>query len=117
MRFRERPPRGLTLLRSRKPVLDGLTIAFANPATLLFYAAFFPQFINPDHSIYQQMTVLSAIYVCMALAFDSACVLTVARLRLPAGSARLGAFADLGSAAVYLSLAAVTVLRFIEATG
>src|SRR5262245_16860690 len=31
--------------RCRKPILEGLTIAFANPAALLFLTAFFPQFI------------------------------------------------------------------------
>jgi threonine/homoserine/homoserine lactone efflux protein len=107
-----------TLSRRRKPILDGLTIVFANPAGLLFYAAFFPQFIDPDHSISEQMIVLSALYVCTALAFDSACVLTVARLRLPAGrSTQIGRFAELGSAVVYLSIAVITVLSFIEASG
>jgi threonine/homoserine/homoserine lactone efflux protein len=106
------------LSRCRKPLLDGLTIAFANPAALLFYAAFFPQFIDPDHSIPEQMIVLSALYVCTRLAFDSAWVLTVARLRLPAGwSRQIGRFAGLGSAVGYLSIAVITALRFIEASG
>ena len=56
------------LSRCRKPILDGLTIAFANPAALLFYTAFFPQFINPERSISEQMFVLSATYVCARLA-------------------------------------------------
>jgi threonine/homoserine/homoserine lactone efflux protein len=102
----------------RKPILDGLTIALANPAGIFFCAAFFPQFIDPDHSISEQMMVLSALYVCTRLAFDSACVLTVARLRLPAGwSTQVGRFAQLGSAVVYLLIAVITVLRLIEASG
>lgn len=106
------------LPRCRKPILDGLTIVFANPMALLFYAAFFPQFIDPDHPISGQMIVLSAIYVCTALAFDSACVLTVARLRLPSDwSARIGWFAKLGTAVVYSSIAAIAALRFVEASG
>ena len=47
----------------RKPLLDGLTIAFANPAALLFYTAFFPQFIDRNDSIAEQMIVLSALYL------------------------------------------------------
>jgi threonine/homoserine/homoserine lactone efflux protein len=106
------------LSRCRKPILDGLTIVFANPAALLFYAVFLPQFIDPEHSISEQMIVLSALYVCTALAFDSACVLTVARLRLPAGwSTQIGRFAELGSAVVYLLIAVIAVLSFIEASG
>jgi threonine/homoserine/homoserine lactone efflux protein len=101
--------------RCRKPILEGLTIAFANPAALLFCTAFFPQFINTDHSISEQMVVLSAIYVSTRLAFGSACVLAVARL--PAGWTRFGRFAELGSAAVYLSIAAITVLTFVDASG
>jgi threonine/homoserine/homoserine lactone efflux protein len=107
-----------TLSRCRQPILDGLTIVFANPSVLLFYAVFLPQFIDPDHSIAEQMIVLSALYVCTALAFDSACVLTVARLRLPAGwSTQFGRFAELGSAVAYLLIAVVTVLSFFEASG
>jgi threonine/homoserine/homoserine lactone efflux protein len=112
---RRRSSRQASSSRCRKPILEGLTIAFANPAALLFYTAFFPQFIDPDHSISEQMVVLSAAYVGVALVFDSACVLAVARL--PASWTPLGRFAEAGSAIVYLSIAVVTVLRFVEALG
>lgn len=114
LRFRDRPSRASNSPRTRMPILDGLTIASANPAALLFYAAFFPQFIDPDHSIFEQMIMLSAIYVCMALAFDSACVPAVAHVRRTTGHIRIGSFADLGSAAIYLSIAVVTVLKFAK---
>jgi threonine/homoserine/homoserine lactone efflux protein len=115
---RQRTSRKPNLSRCRKPILAGLTIAFTNPAVLLFYAAFFPQFTDPDHSISEQMLVLSALYVCTRLAFDSAWVLTVARLRLPVGwSAQVGRFAELVSAVVYVSISVITILRFIEVLG
>lgn len=38
LRFRDPPSRNPNLSRARRPVLDGLAIAFANPAALLFYA-------------------------------------------------------------------------------
>jgi threonine/homoserine/homoserine lactone efflux protein len=117
LRLRNRPSRCPNLSRARTPVLDGLAIAFASPAALLFYAAFFPQFIDPDHSISEQVVLLSAIYVCMRSVSASACVFTVARLRLPASCAQVGRFANLGSAAVYLSIAVITVLRLMEALG
>jgi threonine/homoserine/homoserine lactone efflux protein len=117
LRLRNRPSRRPNLSRARTPVLDGLTIAFASPAALLFYAAFFPQFMDPDHSISKQVVLLSAIYVCMRSVSASACVFTVARLRLPVGCAQVGRFANLGSAAVYLSIAIITVLRLTEALG
>lgn len=112
LRLRNRPSQ-YPDSRARAPVLDGLTIAFANPAALLFYAALFPQFINPDHSIAKQVVLLSAIYVCMRSVSASACVFTVARLRLLVGSSRVGRFANLGSAAVYLSIAGLTVIRLM----
>ena len=102
--------------RARTPVLDGLTIAFASPSALLFYVAFFPQFVDPDRSISRQMVLLSAMYVCMRSISASACVFTVAHLRLSAGRLEVGRFANLGSAAVYLSIAVVTVLRLTEAS-
>jgi threonine/homoserine/homoserine lactone efflux protein len=113
LRLRNRPPRCPNLSRARAPVLDGLMIALASPAALLFYAAFFPQFMDPDHSISKQMVLLSAMYVCMRSVSASACVFTVAHLRLPVGCAQVGRFANLGSAAVYLSIAIVTVVRLL----
>lgn len=93
----------------------GFLVALTNPKTWFFYAAFFPQFINPDHSSSKQLILLSAIYVCMRSVSASACVFTVARLRLPVGCAQVGRFANLGSAAVYFSIAVITVLRLMEA--
>ncbi|CCV07148.1 putative Lysine exporter protein (LYSE/YGGA) [Mesorhizobium metallidurans STM 2683] len=117
LHLRNRPSRCPNLSGARAPVLDGLMIAFASPAALLFYAAFFPQFIDPDHSISEQMVLLSATYVCMRSVSASACVFTVARLRLPVGCAQVGRFANLGSAAVYLMIAVITVLRLLETLG
>ena len=114
LRLRRRPSR---CPRARWPILDGLTIAFASPAALLFYAAFFPQFVDPDHSISEQVVLLSATYVCMRSVTASACVFTVARLRLSIGCAQVGRFANLGSAAAYISIAVITVLKLVEASG
>jgi threonine/homoserine/homoserine lactone efflux protein len=117
LRLCNRPSRHSNLSRARTPVLDGLTIAFASPSALLFYAAFFPQFIDPHYSIFRQIVVLSAIYVCMRSISASACVLVTARVRPLDGWTRAGRFADLGSAAVYLSIAALTVFRLMGASG
>jgi threonine/homoserine/homoserine lactone efflux protein len=110
LRLRNEPSR---CPRDRAPVLDGLAIAFANPAALLFYAAFFPQFTDPDHPISSQMVLLSAIYVCMRALCASACVVTVACLRPSIGRAQAGRSANLVNAAVYLGIAVIGVLRFV----
>jgi threonine/homoserine/homoserine lactone efflux protein len=98
--------------RAGRPVAEGLTVAFANPAALVFYAAFFSQFLRPDHSIVRQTAVLGAIYLVIAFAFDLVLVLTVARIRVPAASARLGAVLNVGSAALYLTIAVIGALGF-----
>jgi threonine/homoserine/homoserine lactone efflux protein len=103
--------------RTRMPIVDGLTVAFGNPATLVFYAAFFPQFLDPDRSVAQQTLVLGAVYLCTALAFDLVCVFTLARIRLPAGWARFAGFAELGSAAVYVAIAVIAIVGFIKTSG
>jgi homoserine/homoserine lactone efflux protein len=116
LRSRYMPSRSARVTGSSKPIVDGLTVAFGNPTALVFYAAFFPQFINFDHSIPEQVMQLGAIYLCAALLFDLVFVLAFARIRLPAGFTRFAGFAELGSAAVYLAIAAVTVAGFMTAS-
>ena len=116
LRSRYMPSRSSPAAGSSKPVIDGLTVAFGNPTALVFYAAFFPQFIDFDHSIPQQVLQLGAMYLCTAIMFDLVFVLAFARIRLPAGLARFSDFAELGSAAVYLAIAGITVVEFMTAS-
>ena len=116
LRSRYAPSRSARTTGSSKPVLDGLTVAFGNPTALVFYAAFFPQFIDLDHAIPEQMMRLGALYLCTALLFDLVCVLAFACIRLPAGLTRFAGFAALGSAAVYLAIATATLVGFMTAS-
>jgi threonine/homoserine/homoserine lactone efflux protein len=116
LRARQQPESGGVPPPSRRPVADGLTIALSNPTALIFYAAFFPQFIDPQRPIVDQMLVLGAIYLCAALAIDLVCVLLFARIRLPQHP-RFDHFARLGSAVVYFAIAAVAVASFLTASG
>lgn len=114
LRSRYMPSRNARATGSSKPILDGLTVAFGNPTALVFYAAFFPQFIDLDHSIPEQILQLGALYLCAALLFDLTCVLAFACVRRPAGLARFAGIAEWGSAAVYLAIATVTVVGFMK---
>jgi threonine/homoserine/homoserine lactone efflux protein len=114
LRSRYMPSRNARAAGSSKPILDGLTVAFGNPTAVVFYAAFFPQFIDLDQSIPEQILRLGALYLCAALLFDLTCVLAFACLRRPAGLARFAGFAELGSAAIYLAIATITVVGFIK---
>lgn len=63
LRSHDTPVRSTTATCARMPVVEGLTVAFANPATIVFYAAFFPQFLHPDRPVARQTVALGAIYL------------------------------------------------------
>ena len=47
-----------------------LFVSLTNPKTLLFYGAFFPQFIAPERDIGLQVAVLSATFLALAVSVD-----------------------------------------------
>lgn len=84
----EATPGGATLGRAifGRAVLVSLT----NPKTLLFYGAFFPQFIAPDRPAGPQVWVMCATFVVLAGGIDSLWALAAARARgVLAGHGRL----------------------------
>jgi threonine/homoserine/homoserine lactone efflux protein len=115
LRSHDTPVRNTIATGTRRPVVEGLTVAFSNPAALVFYTAFFPQFLHPDHPVARQVAVLGAIYLSTALTFDLVLVLTLARIQVPAASGRFGSVMRLGSAAVYLTIAIIGVVGFAQA--
>ena len=98
--------------RSSRPALDGLTIAFSNPATFIFYTAFFPQFVIPHQPLLPQLITLGSIYLVASLAFDIVIIVAVARLRSSTGRGhfRFARHAELGSAAVYMCVAVFALI-------
>jgi threonine/homoserine/homoserine lactone efflux protein len=115
LRSHDTPVRNTIATGTRRPVVEGLTVAFSNPAALVFYTAFFPQFLHPDRPVAEQVAVLGAIYLFTALTFDLVLVLTLARIQLPAACGRFGSVMRLGSAAVYLTIAIIGVVGFAQA--
>lgn len=65
----------------RAIVLRGFLISLTNPKTLLFYSAFFPQFIAPDVPIAPQVTLLSLTYLTIAVGLDSGWAMLAGRVR------------------------------------
>jgi homoserine/homoserine lactone efflux protein len=59
----------------------GFLISMTNPKTLLFYAAFFPQFVSAKRSMPAQLAVLSAIFLGLALLFDGTWALVAGHAR------------------------------------
>ncbi|HWX49852.1 MAG TPA: LysE family translocator [Roseomonas sp.] len=65
-------------------------VSLTNPKTLLFYGAFFPQFVAPERGLPLQLAVLSASFLAAAVLVDSGWAMAAARARhLLARHARL----------------------------
>ena len=58
-----------------------LLVSLTNPKTLLFYGAFFPQFVTPGPSAGVQVMVLSAVFLALAVGLDSLWALAAAWAR------------------------------------
>jgi threonine/homoserine/homoserine lactone efflux protein len=74
---------------ARSIYLRGLFISLTNPKTLLFFGAFFPQFVAPGPHAHEQLALLSVSFLCVALCFDCAWALLAARARRFLGRPRL----------------------------
>jgi len=59
----------------------GFAVSLANPKTLLFYGAFFPQFISPDAAALPQSLVLAATFLALAILIDSGWAVLAGRAR------------------------------------
>jgi threonine/homoserine/homoserine lactone efflux protein len=60
--------------------LQGLLVGASNPKAILFFAAFFPQFLNPAEPIAPQFAILAGTFVACELTVLTLCALGVARL-------------------------------------
>jgi threonine/homoserine/homoserine lactone efflux protein len=58
---------------------QGLLVALSNPKTLLFFGAFFPQFINPDGDHTLQIAIMGLTALAFAAVSDSAYALLSGR--------------------------------------
>ncbi len=62
------------------------TVSVLNPKTLLFYAAFFPQFLTPNRPIASQLAILATIYLFIAIVIDCLWAVGAAQVRSLLGS-------------------------------
>jgi homoserine/homoserine lactone efflux protein len=70
--------------------LRGLLVSLTNPKTLLFYGAFFPQFISGGADAGAQVALLSATFLVLAVVLDSGWAVLAGRARkFLAGRGRL----------------------------
>jgi homoserine/homoserine lactone efflux protein len=60
-------------------VLQGALVALSNPKTLLFFGAFFPQFVDPSRDFAFQIFVMGLTAMAFAAVVDGAIALTAGR--------------------------------------
>jgi len=56
-------------------------VSLTNPKTLLFYGAFFPQFVTPGHGVAAQILMLSVVFLALAIGIDSLWALAAGHAR------------------------------------
>lgn len=66
---------------ARAIALRGFLVSLTNPKTLLFYGAFFPQFVRVDRPVLGQVAVLSVVFLALALLLDGGWAVVAGRAR------------------------------------
>lgn len=83
---------------------QAMIVSATNPKTLIFYAAFFPLFVDAAAPVGPQMAVLAATFLVIAAALDSCWALAAARLKPVA--ARAGRWVNRLTGGVLIAAAA-----------
>jgi homoserine/homoserine lactone efflux protein len=74
-------PGAIAIPRGRSVFGQAFVVAITNPKTILFYAAFFPQFVDRDLAIAPQLVAMSVAFVVIGIVFDGTYALLAARIR------------------------------------
>ena len=98
-------PAAAPVMRGEHALARGFAVAFANPKTLIFHAAFLPQFLGAGENR-ADLWLLAATFAVIAALGDGLYALFAARARA-AVSARARRIADRASGAILLGGAAV----------
>lgn len=72
--------RGWTVRSYRSAVIDGFVVALTNPGTMLFFVAFFPQFLNDDRPAGPQLLLMAGTFMVLTTIVDVAYALLSGRV-------------------------------------
>lgn len=80
------PPAALAAVSARgrsvrRTVGRGMFVSLTNPKVLLFFGAFFPQFVDPHQPLAPQLVLLSATFLLIVSALDSIWACLAGRMR------------------------------------
>jgi len=64
----------------RSVLVEGFIVALTNPGTMLFFVAFFPQFLSSDASAGPQLLLMAATFMLLTVLVDSSYALLSARI-------------------------------------
>ena len=93
--------------KKSSPFMQGLISNVTNPKPLLFYLAFFPLFIGKASNVPLQLSVLSAIFIGMALVWQTVIVYAAVKLSETMKSARFNRIMDVICAIAFAAIAAL----------
>jgi threonine/homoserine/homoserine lactone efflux protein len=97
----------------RRLYLDGVVVNVLNPKTALFFLAFLPQFVDPEHGpVWSQTLVLGLVFIMLGMVSDSTYALVgahVGRLLGRRGGQRRGGRFVEGGILVGLGLSALAI--------
>ena len=90
--WRARPvaldPSRAPVVSDKRLYIQGFIVNATNPKTLFFYAAFFPQFVDPQLPFAGQMVLLCLTYLAIATVLDGGYAIIAGRARAWFGNAR-----------------------------
>jgi homoserine/homoserine lactone efflux protein len=104
--WKSRKPTPLTPLSTNRAFARGFAVAFANPKTLIFQAAFLPQFLSSGEGRAAELWLLAATFAIIAAVGDAVWALCAARARA-ALSGRVQLIADRVSGGILIAGAGV----------
>lgn len=84
----------------------GFWVSLTNPKTILFFAAFLPQFVTPAQALLPQLVLLSTLFLAIAIAIDSGYALLAGQLSACLNAERLHSYQNGASAVLYLGAGA-----------
>jgi len=94
-------------VKNSSPFMQGLISNITNPKPLLFYLAFFPLFIGKATNVPVQLTVLSSIFIGMALIWQTVIVYAAVKLSETLKSAKFNRIMDVICAVAFAAIAAL----------
>lgn len=97
-------------LKESSPFAQGLLTNVTNPKVLLFFVAFFPQFLGRASNVSLQLLLLSAVFIGLAIIWEAIIVLAAAKLGATMNSKNFTRIMDTICAVAFTGLAVLIVM-------